>query len=278
MSQMRHRSSSTTRSSALEAGNARKPPGVAKGHFRMGPLLTIPRVLRDLGFDPAEILAACGIACDLFDDPENTVPIASASRLLALCAARTGVPHFALLVARGAPAASLGTVAYLVLSSPNVGAALAHLVTHLNLQDRGGVAALRREGARAVLTYALVDAHVEGTDHAHTLAMAVGQNVLRSLCGPHWRPAAVTLPCARPRDVAPYRAYFGIAPAFDAPEASLVFPLRELETPLAGADASLNRLMRDRADSATRIAENDLAHEVRRRVHAQVTHGWSRPY
>ena len=73
-------------------------PNVPNGTVRGGAAAAIPRLLRELGADPGEVLTSVGLDLSLFDDPENPVPFPVLGRLLGARVARTGCPHFGLLV------------------------------------------------------------------------------------------------------------------------------------------------------------------------------------
>ena len=95
-----------------------------EGTVRLGAVVIIPAILRQLGVDPAEVLAEAGLDPKAFDDPDNRIPFAGRSRLICLCVARTGCRHFGLLVGQQGGLSSLGLVGYLALHSPDVGMAL----------------------------------------------------------------------------------------------------------------------------------------------------------
>jgi hypothetical protein len=85
----------------------------------------------------------------VFDAADNVVSFAPAGRLLALPAAKTACPHFALLTGERAGALTLVLVGFLVQHSPDVGTALRNLLLHLHLHDRGAVPTLEQFGPRA---------------------------------------------------------------------------------------------------------------------------------
>ena len=65
---------------------------------RIASVMSIPDIIRSLGADPHEVLAELGYDLKLFADPETRVSYPLRNRILGHCAARTGCPHFGLLV------------------------------------------------------------------------------------------------------------------------------------------------------------------------------------
>jgi hypothetical protein len=121
----------------------------------VGPIISLPALLRDLGADPPEVLAAAGIAPKLFDDPEHLISFAARGRLLSLCVARTRCPHFGLRVGQRASASSLGLLGFLIQQSLTVGTALGEVVQHLQIHDRGAAPMLAVQGGVAMLGYVI---------------------------------------------------------------------------------------------------------------------------
>ena len=109
---------------SAELRPARARPGHDEGTVRIGGALAIPSVLVSLGADPAAVLAEAGVDLALFDDPDNVISYAARGRLLSHCAARTGCPHFGLLVGHHMQLNDMGLIGLLVRYSPDVGTAL----------------------------------------------------------------------------------------------------------------------------------------------------------
>lgn len=237
---------------------------VADGTLRTAPLVAIPRLLRDLGQDPAAILAEAGIDPGLLGDGDRSIAYASAGRLLAICAARTGCDHFGLMLGQTAGLDSLGLVGMLAECSPNLGSALQSLVLHLHVHDRGAIPTLSVGEHEARFGYAIYRPEAEGTAQAYDLALATGYNALRALCGPRWQPAEVLLAHTRPRDIGPYRRAFRAPLRFDAERSALVFPATWLATPLPGAHPRRYRMLEEQIGRLASINGQDLAAEVRR--------------
>ena len=237
---------------------------VTDGAIRVGPLLGIPALLRELGQDPAAVFCEAGVDPSLFDDPENIIRFHAAGRLLARCVAVSGCNHFGLLLGERTGLEALGLVGVLIEHSPDVGKALQNLVLHLHLHDRGAVPILTIEGDRVLLGYAVYHPGIEGTRHIHDLAVAIGLNIMKGLCGRDWRPAEVLFSHSRPADLEPYRRLFRSALRFDSERSALVFPKGCLSQPLPGADAKLRRLLEARIAQLESLGAGDLVDQMRR--------------
>jgi AraC-like DNA-binding protein len=237
---------------------------VPDGAVRTAPLVAIPRLLRDLGQDPAAILAEAGIDPGLLADGERTISFASAGRLLAICAARTGCDHFGLILGQTAGLECLGLVGMLAQCSPDLGTALRSLVLHLHVYDRGAIPTLSVGEHEARFGYAIYRPEAEGTAQTYDLALAIGCNLLRALCGARWQPAEVLLSHARPGDIGPYRRAFRARLRFDAERSAMVFPASWLATPLPGAHPRRYRMLEARIGKLTATDGKDLAARVRR--------------
>ena len=72
------------------------------GYIHLGVSKEIVPTLRELGVDPDPVIRAAGLDPRLFDDSTSVIPFAALGRLYTLCVARTGCPHFGLLVGRRA--------------------------------------------------------------------------------------------------------------------------------------------------------------------------------
>ena len=106
----------------------------------VGAFSAAPEVIRQLGFDPAPMIAAAGLAPEVFDDPSNRIPYEGALRLLNEAAVQTRCPHIGLLLGRMWRVPDLGLLGELVRHSPTVGAALQEFVVHHHLNSEGALA------------------------------------------------------------------------------------------------------------------------------------------
>jgi AraC-like DNA-binding protein len=244
---------------------------IADGIIRIGPCMGIPGLMRELGIDPALVLADAGITMAVFDDPDNVIPYATMGRLAASCAQRTGAADIGLRIGNASGIGSLGLLGALVQNSPDVGTALANLASNLHLADRGGEPIFRTDGANAVLGYAIRQAGVPAADQIADAALAFGCNLMHGICGSEWTPSAVTFTHAEPADVAAYRRMFGRNVRFGATENAIAFPVHWLTRPIANANESVRRLLERQireADSGQRGGVEHIRRVLRMLVHA----------
>jgi AraC-like DNA-binding protein len=200
------------------------------------------------------VLAEAGIDPALFADPENQIPLATLGRLVKLCVARTGCRHFGLLVGQQGGLHSLGLVGLLARLSPDVGTALRRLADCMPLHHGGTLTAVAVDGDAATLSYDIDQRYDEAADQIGDGALATLFNILRTLCGPGWRPREIRFAHRAPDDVAPFRAFFAAELRFDTGQNALVFPDAWLQHPLPAADGELQRLL------ATRITRLEVRH------------------
>lgn len=246
------------------ASSLHQPPAISEGHLRVGPLVGVPAMLREFGIDPADTIRNIGLNPELFDDPDHIIFFTTAGRLLKACAVQTQCPHFGLLVGQRAGPTSLGLVGHLLLHAPDVGSALRDLVLYLHLHDRGAVPELAVEQNLAVLSYAIYQQGVEGTDQICDVAIAIGFNLLRALCGPTWFPTEALFSHRRPRDAGPYRHFFQVPLRFDREQTALVFPAAWLHHPAPGADPVMHRRLAQQITERERLDSGDLIGPLRR--------------
>lgn len=208
------------------------------GGVRVGSVGAIPALLRLHANEPPEqILAEVGLDLGLFEDPDNSVSFVNVGRLLDLCAKRTGIPHFGLLVGQQAAPGSIGRLVELAAYAPNVGSALNSMILHICMNDRGGVATLSSEHGIAKLGYAVYLPLHEGIIQVYSAALAILCNLMRSLCGETWAPSKVCFSHSPPRDTKPYESFFRAPVLYETDEDTLLFKDSWLRKRIPSADA-----------------------------------------
>jgi AraC-like DNA-binding protein len=144
-----------------------------------------------------------------------------------------------------------------------VGTALRNLVGYFRLHQRAAVTRLEVDGDIAMLTYDLLPPDMEGVEQTYDGVVAVMLNIMRSLCGPDWKPMEARFAHRRPDDVRPFRRFFGVPLTFDAERCALVFESRWLESSVRDADPELQRLLQHQLDALQPGIDEDFVGHVR---------------
>jgi AraC-like DNA-binding protein len=246
-------------------------PILSDHDVRVATMMAIPRLLEELGADPAALLAEFDLPPDHFDNPDNTIGAGTVGRLLGRCVEETECAHFGLLVGERAGASALGPVGFLMQSAPDVGTALRKLIAGFHTHDRAGTVELREEGGYAFVTYTLLQHGLEHVAQILDLAIAIAQNVIRGLCGSQWQATEVRLAHRRPHDAGVFRRHFGVAPVFDAEWSGLAFPSNWLAMRTSGADKLLHAFMELRVQELIASSGADLPGKVRRVIRRSIS-------
>lgn len=233
--------------------------------IRVAPALAVVAVLRDFDLDPAAILTEAGWSPNLLNDPENIVPYAAMGRLIAIAATRTNCDHFGLLFGLKAGSSVIGALGFASRHAQDVRSALRLLTGQFAHHDRGGVATFVDEGTVAALGYRILDAKTPGSVHITAGSLAIAFHLLKTLCGPYWRPLETSFAFRRPADAKPYHNLFGTRVCFDAEQSSVSFSSHWLDCKVIGADPELQRVLlrgigRNNIENPT---NRDLRSEIR---------------
>ena len=238
--------------------------------LRIGATMALPDVLRGLGVDPAMVLAEAGFDLALFNSPENMISFQERGRLMAHCVTRTGCQHLGLLVGQQSGLHSLGMTGLLAKYSPDVGTALRNLTNFMHLHVRGAVTNLTVDGTSAVVSYLVSQSDSQANDQIGDGAVAATFNILRSLCGPLWRPSQVVFAHRQPEDIAPFQRYFQAPLVFDAVQNAVVFPVHWLNHSLDQNDPEVLGMLRQQVEALEDKYGKDFPGKVRRVLRAAV--------
>ncbi len=242
-----------------------------EGEQRVGPLADAPQLLWELGVDPAAAAADVGLELGAFRDPENAIPFTAAGMFLQASAVRTGCEHFGLLLGQRCDTRCLGLVGGLMRNAPTWGRAAQDLVDNQRRYVRGSVPYLVVRNGVAWVGYAVHQRGTEGIDHICDVAIAVGFNMMRELCGAS--PDVVLLARKPPANVEPYRSFFRVPVRFDAEQSALVFPASKLECPVYGADRRERAMLEQSVANYWAVAMPSVADQVVRILHPRVLFG-----
>jgi len=240
---------------------------------RIATLTALPVVLKQLGFDPAMVLAETGFELSLFDNPENLISYAKRSQLIKHCVSKTDCLHFGHLIGRHTDISSFGLVGLLMQQSTDVATALRSFVRFSHLHVRGAVVYLEEQDDIAFLGYSIIQSEVEAREQIEDGAVTIAFNILRNLCGSAWDPLNIFFAHRKPANTRPFRQFFKTPLSFDTERNGVLFSAGYLQQPVMGANPEQRRLLQRQIDQLENSFRGDFAEQVRRVLHpALLTH------
>lgn len=239
-----------------------------EGRQRIGILVELPQVLREMGHDPAPVIADAGIDPDVLRNPENSLSFVELGRLLQACVDATGCQHFGLLVGQRSAAANLGLVGRLMRTAPTLRDAILDLCTNQRRYVHGAVTYLVIQNDIAFWGYAVHHPGMQAIEQLGDGAIAAGVNFMRELVGE--TPDEILLTRRAPGDAAPYRRFFGSMPRFDAQQYSMAFPAGLLDLPVRSADRELRRILEKSVAAYWAVQQPSMTDTVTRILRARV--------
>jgi AraC-like DNA-binding protein len=239
-----------------------------EGQQRVGVLVEVPQVLRELGKVPAGVIARAGIEPDILSDPENSISFVEFGRLVEVCVAETGCEHFGLLVGQRASTTTLGLVGRLMQNAPTLKDAILDICKNQNRYVRGAVTYLLIQNETAFWGYAVHHPSMRAVEHISEGALAIACKMMLELVGV--RPDAILMARRAPKDLAPYRQLFGYAPTFNAQQFAVVFPAAWLDRPVCRADRDLRRILEKSVANYWAVKQPSITQSVVRILHALV--------
>ena len=208
---------------------------------RIGPMASLPDVLRSFDQDPEPLLAAFGFRVRDFDNPDHRVPYLRTSKLLSACVDATGCGHLGLLLAQRSGPTHLGLAGFLAHAAPSVEQALGALMENLDLHDDGGSGTFEIQRDFCSLRYSVHLDDVSAMEQITDLSAGMMCGIMVYLCGSDWRPLTVHLTRREPSDRALYRRYFRSAVYYHAPETQVTFKYSCMVKPPPDSDELLFR-------------------------------------
>jgi AraC-like DNA-binding protein len=257
-----------------DAAPSPRMPLSAAGEVRIGPVQTLPELLREMGVEPRLAFGQAGVEPAVFDHPENRMHLDDLGRLVDVCVALTGHADFGLRLGARFDLRGFGPLGELMRHSARVGDALGALLSYLHLQDRSAAPLLLGPSQGSVmLGYSIYRHGVPASAQVLDGSIAIAYRLLAELCGPPWKAQRVQFSHGRPARLTEFRRVFGPSLAFDAEVSAIVFKAEWLDKPIDGADPlrhlELARMLREAAAEQPM----SLGDQVQGMLHQMVLNG-----
>lgn len=181
--------------------------------------------------------------------PDAMLPLAAADRLWQAAAALTGDPALGIEVGRRMQPGSYSVVGQVMMTAPDLGAALTEAGRLIPLIGEGGLVEIGQEPGLVLMRYRPLRPDWPLGELRSEAVLAGSLTLARWITGlADLAPAEVRLARPAPRDDGPWRRHFAAPLRFAADADSLVWRRAQMAIPLRAANESLNSLLRRHAD------------------------------
>lgn len=240
---------------------------------RVGVLVELPRLLRDVGVDPEPVIRSAGLHPGQLADTDGFIPFDLFSELLVQSIAAAGREDFDLLVGASGRCEHLGVLGRYMACAATFGSALDDLLSNHPRYVRGAGAYLLDLGDGDLLVgYRTHRPGIRGASPIARGATAFGYSVFREVSGV--LPKAILMSLPAPASLAGYQAVFGSTPVqFNAQHFGLVFSRSSLRTPNLKADPELRRMLGDAIAARWAAHQPDVRERVMRALVPSVFSG-----
>ncbi len=223
-----------------------------------------PELVRELGADPAPLLALSRIPVEAVGDQDSFVDYRSVVTTLETAATVTGAPDFGRQLALRQGLDILGPVGIAARTAATVVAAFASIDQYMSVYSPALSATIDPQPTAryARFDWRLAVPRPIAHRQAAELALGVTLRVFRLLIGPDFTPAVVHLRHEPLAVVESYAEYFGCPVRFAMPDTGFRFPRALLAQPLA-ADGAVHDVVRDYLNTIAVPADSQTAEPVR---------------
>ncbi|MGE8066263.1 AraC family transcriptional regulator [Pseudomonas sp. NPDC089569] len=212
--------------------------------IRTSSLTGFREVASQMGGDPDALLKRFRIDPALMLEDDTRVPLRALVGLLEYAAQALDCPDFGLRMAEYQDLQILGPIALIARSSATVGLALADIVRFIGFHSPG--IHLDLDMSEAGAPRLVIDIRLPGLVHQRQmieLAMGVGHNTMKLLCGAHFSAQAILLSAASPLSAARYRRFFKTTAYTGQACNALVLNAEQLQRPTEQQDPLMHRTL-----------------------------------
>jgi AraC-like DNA-binding protein len=194
-------------------------------------------LIGEYGGDAGRILGEAHLAADDIANPDASLDLRGYCAMFEQAARQTGVDDFGLRFGRAYQLERMGPLGELVVNSPTLGTALAHLCKYFAAVQEHSDLTLATDGDLLRLEYQIRDGRIAARRQDAELSIAIFNNIFRR-CIPGWSPAEIHFEHLRAAEPLAHASLLNAPVYFAQPRNAILFAKDILTRPMPGADPS----------------------------------------
>jgi AraC-like DNA-binding protein len=203
-------------------------------------------LVRELGGDPAALLASAHLAADALEHEDALLPARSAMHLLEASAVELRCPDFGLRMAHAQDPTALGPLAPVLQNTPTVRemleTAVRYLFVHSPSLTLNLVPAAEEFPGHVAMRFDWVLDPRPPARQALDLSLATAHRLLGMVVRTGYRPRAVLLPHSPTAPLSCYVRFFGAEVRPERAHGALILDERLMDVPLGNVDETIRRI------------------------------------
>jgi AraC-like DNA-binding protein len=211
--------------------------------IRAESLRGFPEIVAELGGDPEALIRENGIDPALLADSDAYLSYRRVMVMVERAATALNAPDIGLRMAERTGAGMLGPLAVAMYNAETVRDAIALGQRFFHFHNRTVVITLSRfDDDNDLISFDVRMRNAPRHVQTYERGVATLHDFLAAVCGPAYKPKQIRFRHEALSPPARYRAVFGIAPTFGAPDAGVVLSRTFIDAPLIGANPQLRKI------------------------------------
>jgi len=227
------------------------------------------------GGNSDHILRVLGLERSAFRNSEGFIASSIFAHILEEAARATADNCFGLHFGEHFNPKDIGALAYVVVNSPTVAAAIQNVERYLHIHNQAAKFSFAIEREQVHLRFLLADLAMESPRQHNEYSMAVVLNTFRIIAGSHWAPREVQFAHEAPARTSEHLRIFRAPVLFGCATNALVMEREFIERQVPAADSRLYRILKQHVERilSDMPRESDLISEVRRAIAVSMREG-----
>ena len=235
--------------------------------MRAGILTNYPRVARELGLNPTELLRQAGLNASQLEAPDRLIPGDAVVRLLELSASASGCPTFGLRLAQVRQLSGFGVTGLLLTQQRTIRDALRIAQQYMHLLNEAAVLHLDEGPERVVMRADLLTDTAQPNSQAVELYLFASVQLFRSIAGNHWRPQSMHFRRPPPPSLEEHHRLFQCRCEFASTFNGIILTPADLDRVNPSADPTMANYARHLIDLLPGSSPASTLAELKRHLH-----------